>query len=272
MITDPAARAAVRAAVDRAVSPRFSLSMDAFVDLLLARAAARAASTSPVEYANRLRLDDLYLASACAHSDDEAWREFRDRYLAFLRQFARPFTPATAVDVADQVMADLWQRRLIGRYDGRSSLRTWLGTVVAHAAINAGKIARRTVPLEPALAQAQVVTAPPADEDGRAVFASIVMRALRQLDGDARLLLLLYYEQGLTLDQMEVVTGASKATLSRRLAAVRATLRDSIEAMIRTELRTSSAHLLERLDVEHVEVDLAAALGRPVKGGEHGAV
>ena len=43
---------------------------------------------------------------------------------------------------AAELIADLWQHRKIERYEGRSSLRTWLATVVAHAAVNAGKAAR----------------------------------------------------------------------------------------------------------------------------------
>jgi hypothetical protein len=44
------------------------------------------------------------------------------------------------------VIADLWQRGKIARYEGRSTLRTWLGTVVANAAVNASR-SRRTVGL-----------------------------------------------------------------------------------------------------------------------------
>ena len=51
-------------------------------------------------------------------------------------------------------------------------------------------------------------------------------RALAELEPDQKLLLLLYYEQGLTLDEMVGVLGASKATLSRRLDRLRRSLRD----------------------------------------------
>ena len=73
--------------------------------------------------------------------------------------------------------------------------------------------------------------------------------------------MLLYYEQGLTLDEMANVVGGSKATLSRRLSGLRGALRDAIDATARRELRVDADALRERLDFARLEFDLAAALG-----------
>lgn len=86
---------------------------------------------------SRLSLDDLYLATACARGDDKAWKECAERYFGFIRDFARRYLPKVeAAELADQVIVDLWERGKMGRYEGRSSLKTWLGAVVAHAALN----------------------------------------------------------------------------------------------------------------------------------------
>lgn len=271
-------RAAVLAAVDRAVRLRFSLSTAAFAELLLERFSRGPAEPDPGGRASRLCLNDLYLAVACSHGDDEAWREFRERYFEYIRAFTKRFVHGrAAADVADDVIADLWQRGRLAQFDGRSTLRTWLGAVAAHAAINAGKVERRVAALEPE-AMAQASRGAPSvdtieDREAHRVFAGLVGHALAELGPEEKLLLLLYYEQKLTLDQMEGVLGASKATLSRRLDRLRQALRHSIETAARRDLRVSAEALRERLDYARLELDLATALGGgSVKGGGRGVV
>jgi RNA polymerase sigma-70 factor len=260
-------RAAVLAAVTRAVKPRFSLSLGQFADLLIERA-ERVAARDPVDYVNRLSLDDLYLATACTTGDEAAWHECRDRYFDYIRNFTRRFVhDRAAADVADEVIADLWSRGRLGRYDGRSGLRTWLGAVAAHAAINTGRIEQRMTPLVPELAERAPAGARPApadpaeDRDTHRVFASLVTQALAALEPGDKLLLQLYYEQHLTLDQMEGVLGLSKPTLSRRLDRVRRRIRDAVEVAARRDFKLTGDRLRERLDFARLEFDLSAALG-----------
>lgn len=218
--------------------------------------------------------NDLDLAKACVRGDDDAWREFRERYFNFIRDFAKRFVhERAAADVADQVIADLWQRSRLEHYDGRSTLKTWLGAVVAHAAINAGKVERRTTTLTPRMwERATQTTGAAADAESGRAFTLLVERAIGELAPDSKLLLLLYYEQGLTLDEMTNVIGGSKATLSRRLSALRDALRDAIDANARRELRVDADVLRERLDFARLEFDLAAALGGDRMEGKGGGV
>jgi len=265
--------AGIHQLIARSVRRRFSLSLERLAALVTERAGA----ANVTEYAARLRFDDLYLATACCEGQDEAWREFRERYFEFIREFARRFLhDRAAADVSDQVIADLWQRQRLSQYDGRSTLRTWLGAVVANAAINAGKGESRMTAFEPAMldrpARARHETASPENDETRRIFARLVTRALGELDREGRLLLLLYYEQGLTLEEIEPVLGVSKATLSRRLDRLRRAVRESIGAIAQQELQVSAETLRERLDLACLEFDLAAALGGPVKGGGDDAV
>jgi RNA polymerase sigma-70 factor (ECF subfamily) len=200
---------------------------------------------------DRLALDDLYLSSACAAGEEAAWEELESRHFGFIRDFAlrcaRRDPPAS--DVAERVIADLWQRGKIRQFAGRSSLRTWLGAVVAHAASNALESGGRMVPLEDTRPDPRP-TGDGAVEDRRRL-ARMTAEALQALPARERLLLLYYYEQGLTLDEIGAALGGSKAAVSRRLKAIRERLRESISAR---------AEVPPGIDFGRVDLDLSKLL------------
>jgi DNA-binding transcriptional regulator LsrR (DeoR family) len=74
------------------------------------------------------------------------------------------------------------------------------------------------------------------------------------------LLLQLYYEQQLTLEEMSRAIGVSSAVLSRRLKATREELRAAIEARARERTGISADALREGIDLAQLEVDLGALL------------
>src|SRR5687767_11209154 len=179
-------------------------SLDLRFDFPAERLAARIrqlaadAGMSAADYAARAHLDDLYLASACAADEAAAWTECETRHFPFLRSFAQRMLPDIAArDLAAQVIADLWEKRKIDRYSGRSSLRTWLGAVVAHAAHNARRSLAPAPPVAAAAAAMRVLTAdeesPEARETQR-VLGQLLSSAVLQLPADEKLLLRLYYE------------------------------------------------------------------------------
>lgn len=266
--------------IARRVRPRLALSADAFADHIID--SWRCAGGPPealLAHAERLSLDDLYLATACARGEEEAWEECARRHFAFIRDFARRYLrDPQARDVADEVIADLWRRGKIGRFDGRSTLRTWLGAVVAHAALNALKASRRRVPLDSDEFQSwrglnEPRDAPrPAEEESRAVLRQVVSEALRAMPSEGRLLLLLHYEQGLSLDQMSLVIGASKSTMSRRLKSVCNELRAAVEALARARFGASTDALRAGVDLGDLDLDLRALVGAsPARDGEAAA-
>lgn len=235
------------------------------------------AGVPAIDYVERLALDDLYLATACASGDLDAWRECEAAQFPFIRTFARRFLPdAPAQDLADQVIADLWQRGKIGRYAGRSTLRTWLGAVVAHAAINARKTWQPGVPSDSDAFReyarrnsAMAMTRPsPEDADAGRVLADLIGRVIEGLDPEEKLLLQLHYEQGLTLDQMGPPLRSSKATLSRRLKRIREQVKTRIDELARRTHGISADVLRERLALDRLEIDLSVVLrnGLPVEG------
>ncbi|MGQ0428721.1 MAG: RNA polymerase sigma factor [Gammaproteobacteria bacterium] len=221
--------------------------------------------------AARLCLDDLYLAAACARGDDQAWRELSERHFEFMRAFARRFVPAAvARDLADEVIAELWSRGRLSQYAGRSTLRTWLGAIVAHAALNTRKAMGRMRGLRSAQ-DGSVDAAVPApdtldsaDEEAARLLHEMLSEAVRNLPPEDRLLLQLYYEQGMTLDEISATLGASSAAISRRLKHTREDLRAAIETLSRGRTGESADTLRSGLDLGRIELDLGRLFGSAV--------
>lgn len=259
---DDGERRRVRALVAGAVRIRFALDADAFVVRLLALAARLGeAGVAPSILLARFRIDDLYLATACAIQDEDAWAEFVTRYREFIHRFAGRILRAPAsTDLADEVIADLWERRKIARFEGRSSLKTWLGTVVSHAAINASNTAKTREQLagRPIVRAVDPAAGIEAAERSTELARLLAESIARQPTPD-RLLILLYYEQGLTLDEIRPIMGLSKAALSRRLKRIRDALLETTDALASRRLGTSARSLAEGLSLSAVELDLRAA-------------
>src|ERR1700681_2677475 len=84
------------------------------------------------------RADDLALVRRCLSGDEEAWRRLVQLHRQGMIDLAVRILPvADAADVVDAVIADLWERRKLARFAGRSALATWLGAVTINAALNA---------------------------------------------------------------------------------------------------------------------------------------
>jgi len=214
--------------------------------------------------------DDLRLARACAAGDAAAWREMERLHFGYVRAFARRFglPEHAAEEVAQEVIGDLWRRETIGRYEGRSALRTWLGALVTNAALTARvRLRARAAREQRAAAPAAAGPAGPADLEK--ALGETAAAALAGLPRDERLIVLLHYEQGLTLEEIGRLEGASKATMSRRLQAVRAGLRHDIERGLASR-GVSWEELRPEVDLARLDLGLGALLGRD-RGAEPSA-
>ncbi|MGE5245171.1 MAG: RNA polymerase sigma factor [Betaproteobacteria bacterium] len=254
--------AAVLDVVKRNVRLAFGIGADAFAGRVVSLVGDQQTAAAAAAAAARLSLQDLYLAVSCAAGDDHAWREFVRTHRSFMVDFARRIVgDADAPDLADRVIADLWERRKLAQYEGRSTLRTWLGAVVGHAGLNERR--RQSSFPKPVLQAALTDPALPrdhlADAENAERLQTVIVAALGQLPAEDRLLVLMHYEQGLTLDQASVVLGASKSTLSRRLARVRRTVLDSAERLALEQYGSAASELWRELDPERLDFDLRAA-------------
>jgi RNA polymerase sigma-70 factor, ECF subfamily len=88
-------------------------------------------------------VDDADLVLRLRNGDEEAFRAVVDRYHASLLRLAETMVPSRAV--AEEVVQDTWLGlvRGIGRFEGRSSLRTWLFHVLVNRARSTSAHERR---------------------------------------------------------------------------------------------------------------------------------
>lgn len=247
---------------------RFGLTAEDFAEYLLDRARA-AGEGDAGSWLQTLSLDDLYLARACALRDERAWEECLHVHVGFMREFAGRFLRREdATEIAHRVVAELWEKGKLARYEGRSTLRTWLGAVVAHAALQAGKTIRRqeeSTAGTDAVAQTAGAAPDPERDQAARMLADMTASAIQKLPNDDKLLLRLHYEQELSLDQIVTIVGTSKATLSRRLKHLRDLIREDIERVAKEKYRTSAGDVRGLVELGRLELDLGTLLS-PVKG------
>ncbi|MEA2685738.1 MAG: hypothetical protein QOE93_933, partial [Actinomycetota bacterium] len=95
-------------------------------------------------------VDDADLIGRLQAGDEQAFVTLVDRYHAPLLRLASTFVPSRAV--AEEVVQDTWLGvvRGIDRFEGRSSLKTWLFRIVVNRARTAGVRERRETPIDPA--------------------------------------------------------------------------------------------------------------------------
>jgi RNA polymerase sigma-70 factor, ECF subfamily len=91
-------------------------------------------------------MDDAALVARLQAGDEDAFVALVERYHPFLLRLATTFVPSRAV--AEEVVQDAWLGvvRGIERFEGRSSLKTWLYRIVVNRARSAGAAERRQVP------------------------------------------------------------------------------------------------------------------------------
>lgn len=92
-------------------------------------------------------IDEAGLVKALQAGDEAAFRELVNRYHPPLVRLARASVGSQAV--AEEVTQDTWLAviRGIGRFEGRSSLRTWIFRILMNQARARGTREKRTVPM-----------------------------------------------------------------------------------------------------------------------------
>jgi RNA polymerase sigma-70 factor (ECF subfamily) len=116
--------------------------------------------------ATRLEPDDELLLAAVRRGDEGAFALLIDRYHLSLVRIATLFVRDRGV--AEDVAQETWigVLRGLGRFEGRSSFRTWLFGILANQARRRGERERRLIPFS-ALAQPSGADAEPAVEPDR---------------------------------------------------------------------------------------------------------
>jgi RNA polymerase sigma-70 factor len=217
------------------------------------------------KFLDGLHADDLCLVIACERGDQNAWSDLFEGYGATVRSAARSASSneATADDVAQSIWADLHGLKVredgkpagkLAYYSGVGSLGGWLRAVVGQLAIDQHRRQSRLVQTEEdtdldRLAHDAVEnsnslnpfhSAPNPEESLASDLASADLekalgQALAGLDDEDRLLMKLYYFDGLRLREAGAVLGVHEATASRRLTRIHGEVRERVESILMTE-------------------------------------
>lgn len=234
---------------------RWELPPEAWAEALTRSAARAFAGRSPTgteleRYFSSLHLDDLALACACAQGHDAAWDHFVAHFRPALYRAADAVDASgNAREVADALHAELFglterdgrRRSLFLYFHGRSSLATWLRSLVAQRHVDRIRETRRADPLPEDSSAAAVPALPTAPDPDRPRFAAAMRAALgaviAALAPRDRLRLGCYYAQEMTLAQIGRVTGEHEATVSRHLTRTRREIRAAVERRLREQHR-----------------------------------
>lgn len=246
----------------KADAARWNVPLDVLVNAIERGAEKAFAGRTPSDaeldrYFDSLHLADVALSCACAMGKERAWDHFVREFRPAMYRAADAVDPSgSAREIAESLYAELFGlrekdgiRQSVFRYfHGRSSLATWLRSLVVQRYIDRHRERKRLVPLpdhEPTAPSAR--SAPLAPERPRyiaalraALAASIAMLAPRD-----RLRLACYYAQEMTLAQIARLTREHESTVSRQLARTRADIRADVEHRLRDEHGFSPAQIAE---------------------------
>ena len=186
---------------------------------------------------------DWELVSRLRAGDERAFAELAGKYQGVMLSVARGYVPSSAV--AEEVVQDAWVGVLrgIGRFERRSSFRTWLFRILVNRAISAGVRERRSVPVDdfgPAADASwfdaggtwRVPPEPWADQvDDRLIAAKMAARILTAIDDlplQQREVVTLRDVQGLSSDEVCAVLDISQVNQRVLLHRGRSKLRQVI--------------------------------------------
>jgi len=98
-----------------------------------------------------VRTDESALLAALRAGDEATFRTLVREHTPGMRRFARSFVRTP--ELADEVVQEAWLGVLRGidRFEGRSSLKTWIYRIVANVARTRAVREARSVPLEPSV-------------------------------------------------------------------------------------------------------------------------
>jgi RNA polymerase sigma-70 factor len=208
------------------------------------------------EYLQTLHVDDLALATACMQGSEAAWEHFVKTYRGYLRAAAGIITKGSrsgtdAQELADSLFAELFglvdgkrgEASLLRYFHGRSSLKTWLRTILAQRHIDSIRRSRRWESIEREDGEeekplpTQVVSTPSLDPHRSQYLRRFVLalnECLGALDPGDRRRLELYYAREKTLADVGQLLGEHESSVSRHLERTRRALRAKVEERLRS--------------------------------------
>jgi RNA polymerase sigma-70 factor (ECF subfamily) len=243
------------------------------------------------DFIDKLQADDLCLIVACEQGNQKAWTDLVARFSATVRSAARSASSSEegAEDLAQSIWAELHGLRIrddgrpagkLAYYSGRGSLAGWLRAVVAQLAVDQHRKQARLVQTEEDADFDRIIqhgqeentwsghgeAVNPELEISKKLAGAEMQKALataiKQLSAEDRLLVKLYYFDGLRLREAGAVLGVHEATASRRLTRVHADLRQQVERILVDEggwTKPETASAFSEVAI-HLETDIEPLL------------
>lgn len=215
-----------------------------------------------IEYIDALYADDLCLIVACERGNENAWGDLVIKYDSAVKGAAWNFCKnrEDAEDLAGSIWAELHGLRLdaegktkgkLSYYSGKGSLAGWLRAVTNQLAIDEYRKMKKVVQVEEDrvfenLAQdssertdfrAVVSTADTPEEilgesEAQEDILQALLQALEELDDEHRLVMKMYYYDGLLLKEIADTFGYHEATASRKISRAQSRIRKSVEKIL----------------------------------------
>jgi RNA polymerase sigma factor (sigma-70 family) len=231
------------------------------------------------EYLFTLHQEDLALTTACIEGSEAAWEYFVAEYRGYLRAAAGAISKAgrygaNPQELADSLFSDLFglmdgkrgERSLFRYFHGRSSLKTWLRTVLAQRHVDHIRSQRRMESLDaqdgekPALPPERMQQHPLQDPHRAhylACFSAALQHCLKLLHPGDRERLELYYSRQMKLAEIGRQLGEHESSVSRNLERIRQELRALAEQHLRDAFSLSDAEIQQCFEyaTEDVPID-----------------
>ena len=231
------------------------------------------------EFLLTLHVEDLALTTACIEGSEAAWEYFVREYRGYLRAAAGAITRASRYganpqELADSLFSDLFglidgkrgERSLFRYFHGRSSLKTWLRTVLAQRHVDVIRSQRRLESLDaedgekrelPAEGNQQQPLLDPHRAHYLSCFSAALHYSLKRLHPADRERLELYYARQLKLAEIGRQLGEHESSVSRNLERIRQELRVLAERRLRDVFSLSDAEVQQCFEyaAEDVPID-----------------
>jgi RNA polymerase sigma-70 factor (ECF subfamily) len=245
----------------RADRPTLEVPAEAFV----AHVARKASATTQLD---KLVAADLYLACACARADPAALEALEaGPFGAAAAAVARGANPDVLEDAKQVVRRQLLtsdgtRPPGIADYAGRGALGAWLRVVLTRELVRLSGVARR----HPQVDTDELAALPEVGSDPEVGYLKQVYRdefkgaftaALGALSAEQRAVLRYHFVERLSIDDIGVLEGVSRATAARRVAAARAALLDGTRRALGARLGVPEAELNSMLPLIESQIELS---------------
>ncbi len=210
-------------------------------------------------FIEEIRADDLCLIIACEQGDARAWEDLVANFDATVKSAARKITSNSedAEDLASSIWAELYglredaegnRKSKLAYYSGRGSLAGWLRAVVSQLAVDQFRKQSKFVQIEEDREFENLASEAAhnnnnhfttrddnpedlfADKQTDADVSQALKASIASLESEDRLIVKLYYFEGLKLKDIAATFGYHEATASRKLTRVQSEIRKGVES------------------------------------------